>query len=52
MAGLTGDMMDYNNVPATVSPLSSLTMLYMQLAHSVIPLKKNSKQGTHHRWNS
>lgn len=40
MVGLTGDMTDYNNVAATVSPLSSLTMLYMQLAHSVIPLKK------------
>lgn len=43
MAGLTGDMTDYNNVPATVSPLSSLMMLYMQLAHSVMPLKKKKK---------
>lgn len=52
MAGLTVDMTDYNNVPATVSPSSSLTMLHMQLAHSVIPLKKNSQRGTHRRWNS
>lgn len=47
MAGLTGDMMDYNNVPATVSPLPSLTMLYMQLAHSVIPLKKKTLNEEH-----